>query len=153
MPVKARPDGYHTLTPSLVIEGAAQAIDFYKEAFGAEETMRFEHEGKVVHAEVRIGDSVFMFGEPWPDAGHRSPAQLGGSPAGLMIYVDDVDKAFGRAVAAGAKVTSPLQDHFYGDRSGGVTDPFGHNWTLATHKEDVPPEEMMRRFREMMAGV
>ena len=153
MPVKARPDGYHTLTPSLVIEGAAQAIDFYKEAFGAEETMRFEHEGKVVHAEVRIGDSVFMFGEPWPGSGHRSPGELGGSPAGLMIFVDDVDKAFGRAVAAGAKVSSPLQDHFYGDRSGSVTDPFGHNWTLATHKEDVAPEEMMRRFREMMAGV
>lgn len=153
MPAKPKPDAYHTLTPTLVIEGAAQAIDFYRKAFGAEETMRFEHGGIVAHAELRIGDSLFMFGEPWPDSGHKSPAALGGSPAGLMIYLDDVDTAFERAVAAGAKVTSPVTDQFYGDRSGSLTDPFGHNWTIATHKEDVTMEEMQRRFREMMQGV
>lgn len=153
MSTKAKPDGYHSLTPTLVIEGAAKAIDFYKKAFGAEENMRFEHGGVIAHAELRIGDSVFMFGEPWPDSGHRSPVALGGSPAGLMIYSDDVDKAFERAVAAGAKVTSPVTDQFYGDRSGSLTDPFGHNWTIATHKEDVSMEEMQRRFRDMMQGV
>ena len=152
MTAKAKPDGYHTLTPMLTIEGAAQAIDFYKKAFGAEETMRFEQGGVVAHAELRIGDSVFMFGEPWPETGHKSPKALGGSPAGLMIYVDDVDAAFGRAIAAGARETMPLQDQFYGDRSGGLTDPFGHNWTLATHKEDLPMDEMQRRFKEMMQG-
>jgi len=153
MTVKAKPDGYHTLTPTLTIEGAARAIDFYKKAFGAEETMRFEHGGTVAHAELRIGDSVFMIGEPWPEAGHKSPTALGGSPTGLMLYADDVDALFARAVAAGATVKSPVTDQFYGDRSGGLTDPFGHNWTIATHKEDVPMEEMMKRFREMMAGV
>ncbi len=153
MPVKPKPDGYHSLTPMLSIEGAAQAIEFYKKAFGAEETMRFEHAGSVAHAELRIGDSLFMFGEPWPGSAQRSPKELGGSPAGLMIYVDDVDAAFARAVAAGATVVQPVTDQFYGDRSGSLTDPFGHNWTIATHKEEIAPDEMMRRFREMMASV
>ncbi len=148
MSVKAKPDGYHSITPYLIVNKAAEALAFYKKAFGAEETVRLEHAGRVAHAEVRIGDSVVMLGEPMGDD-YRDPLGYGGSPVGLMIYVDDADKAVEKAVAAGATVVRPVENQFYGDRSGNLKDPFGHSWTLGTHIEDVPEDEINRRFREL----
>jgi PhnB protein len=153
MSVKAKPDGYHTATPYLVVDNAAAALDFYRKAFGAEESSRFEHDGKVLHAEIRIGDSPIMLGEAMPEMGYRSPKAIGGTPVSLMLYVADADKDFARAVAAGAEASSPVQDQFYGDRTGKIVDPFGHIWNIATHKEDVAPAEMQRRFQEMIAGM
>ena len=150
--VKPIPEGYHSVTPYLVINGATQAIEFYKTAFGATELFRMEHEGKIGHAEIKIGDSPIMLADEHPEQGHKSPTSLGGSPVGIMIYVDDVDKIFNQAIAAGGKEVKPLQDQFYGDRSGTLTDPFGHVWTVATHTEDVAPEEIEKRLAAMAKG-
>lgn len=152
MAPKNPPPGYSSVTPYLVVDNSAEAIDFYRKAFGAEERLRLEHEGRVGHAELTIGDSVIMLSDAWPEWGYRSATTIGATPVSLMLYVDDCDAVFNRAVAAGATVRSPVQDQFYGDRSGNISDPFGHQWTIGTHKEDVPPEEMDRRFREMMAA-
>jgi PhnB protein len=152
MAVKPIPDGYHSVTPYLTVRGAAKAIDFYKEAFGAVEVLRMPMpDGSIAHAEVKIGDSVVMMGEENPAWGNKSPQALGGTPAGLMIYVPDCDAVFNRALAAGATVMKPLADQFYGDRSGTVIDPFGHAWTVATHVEDVGPAEMQKRMDAMVA--
>ncbi len=151
MAVKAIPDGYHALTPYLIIKGAAAAIDFYKRAFGAKELMRLEGPNGIIgHAEILIGDSPVMMADEFPDMGARGPQHYGGSPVSFMFYVEDVDTAFERAVAAGAKVQRPVKDQFYGDRTGTVEDPFGHVWSIGTHKEDLSPEEINRRHQEMM---
>jgi PhnB protein len=148
MPVKPIPDGYHSVTPYLIVKGAADAIEFYKEALGATELMRMDGPGgTVAHAEIKIGDSPVMLADEFPEFFARSPASYGGSPVSLMIYVDDSDAVFARAVAAGATVLRPIQDQFYGDRSGTVTDPFGHTWTISTHKEDLSPEEVQKRMK------
>ena len=144
------PQGYHTATPYLAVDGAAKAIEFYKQAFGATELMRFPGPGgKIMHAEIKIGDSPIMLADEMPEMGVRGPNAYGGTPVGIMLYVPDVDALFKQAVAAGAKVVRPLVDQFYGDRSGTVIDPFGHKWTLGTHKEDVSTEEMQRRMAAM----
>lgn len=144
--VKPIPEGYHSVTPYLIIDGAAEALEFYKKAFGATELFRMEHGGKIGHAEIKIGDSPIMLADEHPEMGYRSPKALGGSPVGIMIYVDDVDTIFKQAIDAGGAEVKPLQDQFYGDRSGTLTDPFGHVWTVATHKEDVTPEEIEKRL-------
>jgi PhnB protein len=147
---KAIPDGYHSATPYLMVKGAAQALDYYQRAFGAVELFRIAGEqGMVGHAEIRIGDSVIMLADENPGAVCRGPRSLGGSSVGLMIYVDDVDSVFARAVAAGGRSLRPLANQFYGDRSGTLEDPFGHIWTVATHVEDVPPDELERRIAAM----
>ena len=149
--VKPIPEGYHAITPYLSIKGASDAIEFYKAAFGATEIMRFDGPGgSVCHAEIKIGDSPVMLGDENPEWGAVSPQTLGGTPAGLCIYVPNVDEVFNQAVATGAKVERPVQDQFYGDRSGTVIDPFGHKWTVATHIEDVSAEEMQRRMAAWM---
>ena len=149
--VKPIPDGYHSITPYLIIKGAAKAIDYYKKAFGATEIMRMAGpDGTVGHAELKIGDSIFMMGDEMPEMGYRAPQ--GSAPVGLMLYVDDVDRVFKQAIAAGGRVDKEVQDQFYGDRSGTLYDPFGHMWTVATHKEDVSPEEMKKRMAKYMAG-
>jgi PhnB protein len=147
------PEGFHTITPHLVIRGAAQAIDFYKKAFGAVERVRMPMpDGKtLMHAELQIGNSRVFLAEEFPDMGSRSPASLGGSPLSLHLYVEDVDSAFNRAVSAGGKPKMPPADMFWGDRYCKVTDPFGHEWSLATHKEDVPAAEMPKRAQAAMA--
>ena len=150
-PVKPIPDGYHTFTPYLFIQGAAAAIEFYQKAFGATERVRMAGpDGKIGHAEIQIGDSIIMLSEENEKMGARSPKTLGGAPLLLHLYVPDVDSLFAQAVAAGAKVTRPIANQFYGDRSGGLEDPFGFGWYLATHIEDVPPDEMERRAAEAM---
>ena len=144
--VKPIPEGYHTATPYLIVKDAARAIEFYKKAFGATELMRMPGPGgKIGHAEIKIGDSPIMLADEVPGMGFRSPESLGGSPISILLYVEDVDVVFSEALAAGAKVQRPVADQFYGDRTGGVTDPFGHVWYIATHKEDVSPEEMTKR--------
>jgi len=150
--VKPIPDGYHSLTPYLIIDGAAKALEYYKQAFGATELFRMEHEGKIGHAEMKIGDSPFMLADANPQMGHKSPKALDGTPVSLMIYVDDCDTIFKQALDAGGVEVRPMQDQFYGDRSGMLTDPFGHVWNVATHKEDVSPEEMDKRLKAMAAG-
>jgi PhnB protein len=146
MAVQPIPDGYATATPYLIVDGAARALDFYRKAFGAEELMRFEAPGgKIGHAEIRIGNSRLMLADEYPEMGYRGPKALGGTPVGLMLYVEDVDASARRAVEAGAKVMRAVADQFYGDRSGTFLDPFGHMWTIATHKEDVPLDELKRR--------
>jgi PhnB protein len=153
MAVKPIPEGYHTVTPYLYINGATKALDFYKKAFGAIELFRMPGPGgKIGHAEIKIGDSPIMLADEHPEMGARSPDSIGGTAVGIVLYVEDVDALFKQAVAAGAKVERPVQDQFYGDRSGSVIDPFGHKWHLATHKEDVSPEEMQRRMQTAMAG-
>jgi PhnB protein len=145
---KPIPDGYHSVTPYLIIRGAAAAIEFYKEAFGATELFRFPApDGKIGHAEIKIGDSPIMLADEYPDMGYKGPQTLGGSPVSIMIYVDDVDTVFDRAVAAGAKTREAVSDKFYGDRMGTLEDPFGHRWHVSTHKEDVSVEEMERRAK------
>jgi len=142
---QAVPKGYHTVTPSLVIAGAAKAIEFYKKAFGAVEKSRFPApNGTLMHAEIRIGDSIIMMGDEMPEQGGRGPKSLGGSPVTLFIYQDNVDAAWKRAVDAGAKVVMPLTDQFWGDRGGCLEDPFGHNWWLCQHIKDMSPEEMQQ---------
>lgn len=153
MAVKTKPDGYHSLTAYLVVRGASKAVEFYKAAFGAVEHMRMPGPNDtVMHGELIVGDSIFMYCDENPEWGSRgrSPLTLGGSPVSFMIYVDDVDAAFARAIAAGAVQERPMTDQFYGDRTGTLTDPFGHMWTLATHIEDVSPEEMQKRLAAMM---
>ena len=152
MTAKAKPipDGYHTVTPYLTIRNAADALDFYKRAFGAEECFRVASpQGKVGHAEIRIGDSAIMLSDEFPEMGARGPENLGGSPVMIHLYVEDVDALVERAVGAGAKLERPVADQFYGDRGGMVIDPFGHKWWLATHQEDVPPEELKKRAAAM----
>jgi PhnB protein len=144
--VKPIPDGYHTATPYLICKGAAKALDFYAKALGAEEIMRFDMGGQIGHAEIRIGDSMIMLADEHPDMGYKSPQSYGGTPVSLVLYVEDADALVQRAIGAGAKELRPVQDQFYGDRSGTVADPFGHVWTISTHKEDVPAEEMKRRL-------
>jgi PhnB protein len=151
MPVKPIPDGYHTATAYLIVRDAAGAIDFYKQAFGATELFRLAGpDGKIGHAEIKIGDSPIMLADEFPQMGFRGPQALGGSPVGILLYVKDVDARFGQAVAAGAKVLRPLKDQFYGDRSATLEDPFGHVWTIATHIEDVSMEEVHKRFEASM---
>jgi PhnB protein len=145
------PEGYNTVTPYLIVEGAARALAFYKKAFGAKEVMRFDGpDGKVGHAEIRIGNSPIMLADEFPDMGAKGPQAFGGSPVSLHLYVEDVDGLAKQAVAAGAKLTRPVEDQFYGDRLGSVTDPFGHVWHIATHKEDLSPEEMKKRADKYM---
>jgi uncharacterized glyoxalase superfamily protein PhnB len=143
--VKANPKGYHTITPNIVIRDAARAIDFYKKAFGAEETMRMPGPGgKVMHAELKIGDSIVMLADEMPEMGSKSPKAYGGSPVNFYVYLGNVDAAWKRAVDAGAKVVMPLADMFWGDRTGRLEDPFGHSWSLAEHVKDVTPEEIKK---------
>jgi PhnB protein len=149
MPVKPIPDGYHSVTPYLIVQGAGRAIEFYKKAFGATEVMRFDGPGgRIGHAEIRIGNSPVMLADEYPDMGFRSPQALGGAGVSLMVYVEQVDAVFKRAIAAGAKELRPLTNQFYGDRSGTLQDPFGHVWTIATHLEDIAPEEMRKRAEQ-----
>jgi PhnB protein len=148
--VKPIPEGYHTITPYLVVKGAAQAIDFYKKAFGAKEIFRMDSGGKVMHAELQLGDSRFMLGDEHPEMGYVAPQPGAKVPLGLYIYVDDVDKLAAQAQAAGIKVERPVADQFYGDRTGSFIDPFGYRWSIATHKEDVSAEEMEQRMAEAM---
>jgi PhnB protein len=150
MAVKPVPDGYHTVTPYLIVSGAAKALDFYARAFGAEECMRMPGpEGKIMHAEIKIGNSMVMLADEFPQMGAQSPQTIGGTPMGILLYVENVDELFNRAIAAGGKIERPLQNQFYGDRSGTLIDPFGHKWTIGTHIEDVSPEEMQRRMATM----
>jgi len=150
---KPIPEGYHSVTPYLIIKGATEAIDFYKKAFGATELFRMPAPGgKIGHAEIKIGDSPIMLADESPEMGHKSPQTLGGSPISIMIYVADVDTVFKQAIAAGGKEQRPVKDQFYGDRSGTLEDPFGHVWHVATHKEDVSPEEMERRMKSYTAA-
>jgi PhnB protein len=149
--VKPIPDGYHSITPYLIIKGAADAIDFYKKAFGATELFRMEHNGQIGHAELKIGDSPIMLADEQPEMGYLSPKSLGGTPVSIMIYLEDVDTVYPQAIKAGGEEIKALQDQFYGDRSGTLKDPFGHVWTVATHKEDVTPEEMDKRVAALAA--
>ena len=151
MAIKPIPDGYRTVTPYLIIKGAADAIDFYKHAFGATEMLRMaDPQGRVGHAEIKIGDSVIMLADEHPAMGYRSPRSLGGSSISILLYLEDVDGVFERAVKYGATAQRAVANQFYGDRSGTLEDPFGHVWTVATHVEDVPPEEMKRRAEAAM---
>lgn len=153
MAVKPIPEGYHTATAYLIVKDAASALDFYKKAFGATELMRLAGPGgKVMHAEIKIGDSPIMLADEFPEMGARSPQSLGGSPVSLLLYVEDVDARFNQAIAAGATVQRAVKDQFYGDRSGTLVDPFGHVWSIATHKEDVSPAEMDKRMKQQGAA-
>ena len=150
MATSAVPAGCHTATPYLMVKGAAKAIEFYKRVFGAVEVMRLSgSDGKVAHAEIRIGDSMLMLADESPEWGNRSPETLGGTPVFIALYLPDVDAVAARAVEAGAKILIPVADQFYGDRMGRLADPFGHIWLVATHKEDVSAEEMQKRFIAM----
>ena len=142
------PEGYHSVTPYLIVDDAKAAIDFYTRAFGAKEKFRLPMGDKIGHAEIKIGDSFIMLADEFPEMGHLSPKSRGGTTVSLMLYVDDVDTAFPKAIQAGATEQRPLEDQFWGDRMGTLTDPFGHQWSLATQKEEVPPEELQRRMQE-----
>jgi PhnB protein len=146
MSVSPIPEGYHSVTPYLIMDRAAEAIRWYGEALGATEVLRLPMGDRIAHAEIKIGNSIIMLSDEWPDHGKLSPKSRGGATSGLMIYVEDADAAFQRAVAAGASVEQEVTDQFYGDRSGSFSDPFGHSWVIATHVEDVPEEEMQRRM-------
>jgi len=151
---KQVPEGYHTVTPALTVKHGAEAIEFYKRAFGAQEVMRMNNpDGKIMHAEIKVGDSRIMLNDEMPDMGCLSPASVGGATGSVYLYVTDVDSAFQRAVTAGAKVVMAVTDMFWGDRFGQVEDPSGHRWSLATHVEDLAPEEIARRHREFLASV
>jgi len=144
--VKPIPEGYHSVTPYLILKGAGRAIEFYKRAFGATELFRMDgSNGKIGHAEMRIGNSTIMLADEHPEVDARSPETIGGTAVSLLLYVENVDQVFERAVKEGGKLERPLEDKFYGDRMGCITDPFGHKWYLATHIEDVSPEEMKKR--------
>jgi len=152
MAVNPIPEGYHSLQIYLAVEDASKAIDFYREAFGAEETIRMPGpDGKVAHAELQIGDSKLMLSDPFPHSDVRPPAERGGPTASIFMYVDDVDATFDQAQRAGATVVSELEDMFWGDRFGTVADPFGHVWAMATHKEDLSEEEIAERSKAAMA--
>jgi len=154
MAVKPIPEGYHTVTPYLAVDGAAEAIEYYKKAFGAKERGRMEApDGTIGHAELEIGDSLVMLSDPFPQATTRTPKELGGTSASVFMYVEDVDAVVKQAVEAGATVTMEVEDQFWGDRFGTVQDPFGHLWSIATHVEDVPPEEMAERAKAAMAAM
>jgi PhnB protein len=144
--VQPIPEEYRGATPYLSVKDAARAIEFYKKAFGAREVMRMpQPDGKIGHAEVRIGDAPIMLADEFPEMNFRSPQSLGGTPVNIVVYVNDVDALVSQAVGAGAKLSKPVADQFYGDRVGVLEDPFGHSWSFATHIEDVTPEEMNRR--------
>ena len=150
---KAIPDDYPRVTPYLYIDGASAAIDFYRSVLGARERMRMPTpDGRIGHAELEIGDSVIMLADANPDMDVRSPRSIGGTPIALHVYVDDVDGVFRQAIGAGAKQLRPVENQFYGDRSGQFEDPFGHRWNVATHVEDVPPDEMAKRAAAAMAA-
>jgi len=153
MAVEPIPEGYNTISPYLAVEDAAEAIEYYKKAFGAEETVRMDMpDGKIGHAELKIGDSVIMLADENVEMGHKGPRTFGGSPVSLLLYVEDVDRVVKNAVGAGSKLVRPVADQFYGDRTGGIVDPFGHEWYVATHVEDVSPEEMKKRADAMVAA-
>ena len=150
--VKPIPDGYPQITPYLIVDGAGAAIEFYGKVLGTTERMRMPGpDGKVGHAELQLGDAVIMLADEFPDMGHRGPKTVGGTPVTINIYVEDVDDVFERAVEAGAKELRPVENQFYGDRSGQFEDPFGHKWSVATHVEDVPADEMEKRAAAMSA--
>ena len=152
MGVQPIPEGYHSLTPYLAVEDASKAIEFYKEAFGAEENLRMPGaDGKIAHAELQIGDSKLMLSDPFPHSNVRPPSERGGPTGSVFMYVDDVDATFEQAQRAGADVVSELEDMFWGDRFGTLSDPFGHVWSVATHKEDLTEEEMAERSKAAMA--
>jgi PhnB protein len=154
MATKPIPEGYHTVTPYLAVDDAARAIEYYEKAFGAKERVRMDApDGKIAHAELEIGDSVVMLSDPFPQASTKSPKELGGTSASVFMYVEDVDAVVKQAVDSGATITMEVADQFWGDRFGSVTDPFGHSWSIATHVEDVPPEEMADRAKEAMAAM
>jgi PhnB protein len=154
MATKPVPEGYRTATPYLIVKGAADAIEFYKHTFGATEMLRMaDSQGRVGHAEIKIGDSVIMLADEHPSMGYRGPRTLGGSSVSILLYLEEVDRVFERAVRAGGRALRPVADQFYGDRSGTLEDPFGHVWTVATHVEDVSPEEMKRRAEAAMQSV
>jgi PhnB protein len=149
---KPIPEGYHSVSPYLAVDDAAKAIDFYKHAFGAEEQVRMHGpDGKIGHAELQVGDSKVMLSDPFPQASTKPPKELGGTTASVFMYVEDVDAVVKQAVDAGATVTMEVADQFWGDRFGSVTDPYGHLWSVATHVEDVPPEEIAERAKAAMA--
>jgi PhnB protein len=148
--VQAIPAGYHNITPYLIVRNAAAAIDFYKKAFNAVELMRFPGPGgKIMHAEVKIGDSPVMLADEMPEEGHVGPQTLGGVGVSMMLYVEDVDTRFAQAIAAGATIKRPVEDQFYGDRTGTLVDPFGHVWSIGTHKEDVSMDELQKRMAKL----
>jgi PhnB protein len=152
-PVKPIPDGYPRVSPYLCVNGGTTALDFYKSVFGATERMRMPApDGRIGHAELQFGDSVIMLADEYPEMGIRSPRAVGGTPVTISVYVEDVDAVFNRAVAAGAKSLRAVETQFYGDRSGQFEDPFGHRWSVATHVEDVAPDEMERRAANAMSG-
>jgi PhnB protein len=154
MGVKPVPDGYTTVTPYLAVDDATGAIEWYERAFGAKERGRMPGpDGKIAHAEIEIGDSVIMLADPFPQSNVRPPKETGGTTAGIFLYVENVDDVFRRAVDAGANVTSEPEDMFWGDRFASVTDPYGHSWQIATHIEDLTPEEMQERSQEWMAAM
>jgi PhnB protein len=154
MGTKPIPEGYHSVTPYLSVDDAAEAIEYYKKAFGAKERARMDAPGgKIGHAELEIGDSLVMLSDPFPQATTRTPKELGGTSASIFMYVEDVDAVVKQAVDAGATITMEVADQFWGDRFGTVQDPFGHLWSIATHVEDVPPEEMAERAKEAMAAM
>lgn len=154
MAVKPIPDGYHVVTPYLAVDDAAKAIDYYTRAFDAKERGRMDAPGgKIAHAELQIGDSVVMLSDPFPQASTTPPKELGGASASVFLYVDDVDAVVRRAVEAGATIAMEVADQFWGDRFGTIVDPFGHVWGIATHVEDVPPEEMAQRAKQAMAAM
>ena len=147
------PEGHNAVSPYLLVDGAARALAFYTKAFAATELFRFAGpDGKIGHAEVKIGDTIVMLADPHPDHDANPPGKFGGSPVSLHLYVEDVDAVVQRASAAGGKIKRPVADQFYGDRSGAVEDPFGHTWHVSTHIEDVSPEELDRRMKAMMGG-
>jgi PhnB protein len=151
---KPIPEGYNTVTPYLAVEDAAQAIEYYKRAFGAKETVRMAGpDGKIAHAELDIGDSKVMLSDPFPQFATRPPRELGGTSVSVMMYVEDVDAVVQQAVDADANVEMEVADQFWGDRFGTISDPFGHVWSIATHVEDVPPEEMAERAKAAMAAM
>jgi PhnB protein len=150
--VKPIPEGYHSVTPYLAVKGAAEAIEYYSKAFGAIELFRMPNGDKIGHAEIKIGDSPIMLADEHPEMGHVGPQSLSGTSVSLMIYVDDVDAIYPQAIALGGTELRPLQDQFYGDRSGTLKDPFGHVWTIATHKEDVAPDEIAKRAAAAHGG-
>ena len=153
MAVKPIPDGYHSVTPYLILHDATSALEFYKKAFGAVELLRMPAPGgRIGHAEIRIGDSPVMLADENLEINARSARTIGGSPISLMVYVPNVDAVVAQAVAAGGKLVRPVADQFYGDRTGGVDDPFGFHWYIATHVEDVPPDELEKRAAKAMAG-
>jgi PhnB protein len=145
MAVRPIPDGYHSVTPYLIVQGGEGAIDFYRKALGAKEVMRMSDAGKIRHAELQIGDSRIMLADEHPEVNALSPKTIGGTPISIHLYVEDVDAVVERAIAAGAKLIRPVADQFYGDRTGGIEDPFGHHWFVATHKEDLSIEEIRQR--------